>query len=59
MSILPTIRSVSVVQISAGFIQFNGPPAEFLDRFSPVDQGILMIVLAGIFGVAGWASYGW
>ena len=45
--------------VSAGFIQRNGPPAEFLDRFSPVDQGILMIVLAGIFGVAGWASYGW
>ena len=39
--------------VSAGFIQMNGPPAEFLDRFSPVDQGIIMIVLAGIFGVAG------
>jgi uncharacterized membrane protein len=39
--------------VSAGFIQMNGPPGEFLDRFSPVDQGIIMIVLAGIFGVAG------
>lgn len=39
--------------VCAGFIQMNGPPAEFLGRFSPVDQGIIMIVLAGIFGVAG------
>jgi hypothetical protein len=44
--------------VSAGFIQMNGPPAEFLDRFSPVDQGIIMIVLAGIFGVAGLGLYG-
>ena len=37
VSILPTIRSVSAVQISAGLIQFKARP-KFLDRFSPVDQ---------------------
>ena len=39
--------------LAAGFIQMNGPPAEFLDRFSPADQGIVMIVFACVIGVAG------
>lgn len=36
--------------IAAGVIQL---PAIFLDRFSPADQGIVMLVFAGIIGIAG------
>jgi hypothetical protein len=39
--------------LAAGIIQMNGPPAEFLDRFSSVDQGFVLIVAGGILGVAG------
>jgi uncharacterized membrane protein len=39
--------------LAAGIIQMNGPPADFLDRFSPVDQGFVMILAGGILGVAG------
>ena len=39
--------------LAAGIVQMNGPAAEFLDRFSPVDQGFLMILAGGILGVAG------
>lgn len=46
--------------LAAGFIQINGPPGEFLARFSPVDQGILMILAAGMLCIAGlsllWAG---
>jgi uncharacterized membrane protein len=41
------------ILLAAGIIQMNGPPAEFLDRFSPADQGFLMIMAGGILGVAG------
>jgi uncharacterized membrane protein len=39
--------------VTAGLIQMNGPPAEFLERFSPADQAIIMIVFGAILGVAG------
>jgi uncharacterized membrane protein len=36
-----------------GVIQMNGPPAEFLDHFSPSDQGLMMILLASLIVGAG------
>lgn len=36
--------------IAAGFIQM---PPVFLDRLSPADQGMVMLVIAGIIGIAG------
>lgn len=39
--------------LAAGIIQMNGPPAEFLDRFTVADQGFVMIMAGGILGIAG------
>jgi hypothetical protein len=39
--------------LMAGFIQINGPPAEFLDRFSPPDQGVFMILFASVLVASG------
>jgi uncharacterized membrane protein len=36
-----------------GFIQINGPAAEFLDRLSPPDQALLMILIATVFVACG------
>jgi len=45
--------------LMAGFIQINGPPAEFLDRLSPPDQGIVMLLCASVLVVSGLGSCGW
>ena len=37
-----------------GFIQMNGPPADFLNGFSPADQSLIMILLATVFAAGGW-----
>ena len=39
--------------MALGFIRLNGPPAEFLDQFSPADQGLIMVVFAGLLAVSG------
>jgi len=39
--------------ITLGFIHIGGPPAEFLDRFSPSDQGLLMILFATLLAGGG------
>jgi len=36
-----------------GFIRIGGPPAEFLDGFSPSDQGLVMILFAALLAVGG------
>jgi hypothetical protein len=36
-----------------GVIQINGPAAEFLDRLSPPDQALLMILIATVFVACG------
>lgn len=36
-----------------GFIQINGPPAQFLDGFSPSDQGLVMILFAALLAAGG------
>jgi uncharacterized membrane protein len=36
------------------FIQFNGPPPEFLDHLSASDQGFLMLLFASLFLACGW-----
>jgi uncharacterized membrane protein len=40
--------------VELGFIQMNGPPADFLDHFSPADQGLIMILFAGLLLVGGF-----
>jgi uncharacterized membrane protein len=40
--------------IEIGFIQINGPVAEFLDHLSSSDQGFLIILLAALFLASGW-----
>ncbi len=44
--------------LMAGFIQINGLPAEFLDRLSPPDQGLVMILCASPF-IAGGLGMLW
>jgi uncharacterized membrane protein len=39
--------------ITLGFIHIGGLPAEFLDRFSPSDQGLLMILFATLLAGGG------
>ena len=39
--------------LMAGFIQINGPPAEFLDRLTPPDQGLVMILCASLLVASG------
>jgi uncharacterized membrane protein len=39
--------------LTLGFIQLNGPPAQFLDQFSAPDRGLIMVVFAGLFAVSG------
>jgi hypothetical protein len=40
--------------IEIGFIQINGPVAEFLDHLSSSDQGFLIILFAALFLASGW-----
>jgi uncharacterized membrane protein len=44
--------------LTLGFIQMNGPLADFLEHFSVPDQGLLMILFAGVF-VAGGLGMLW
>jgi uncharacterized membrane protein len=37
-----------------GFIQFDGPVAEFLDHFSPSEQGLFMILIASLLVASGF-----
>ena len=37
----------------AGLIQVNGPVADFLDNFPAFDQGLLLLLFAGVFVVSG------
>jgi uncharacterized membrane protein len=37
-----------------GFIQFEGPVAEFLDHFSPSEQGLFMILIASLLVASGF-----
>jgi hypothetical protein len=39
--------------MALGFIRLNGPPAELLDQFSPPDQGLIIVVFAGLLAVNG------
>jgi uncharacterized membrane protein len=39
--------------MALGVIHIGGPPAEFLDHFSPADQGLIMVLFAGVFAVCG------
>jgi uncharacterized membrane protein len=39
--------------LMAGFIQINGPPAEFLDRLPPPDQGVVMLLCASVLVASG------
>jgi uncharacterized membrane protein len=39
--------------ITLGFIHIGGPPAEFLDSFSPSDQGLLRILFATLLAGGG------
>ena len=39
--------------IVLGIIRMDGPPAEFLDHFSPPDQGLFMILFASVFIASG------
>jgi uncharacterized membrane protein len=39
--------------VMLGFIRFDGPPAEFFEGFSPSDQGLIMILFAGLFAAGG------
>jgi uncharacterized membrane protein len=36
-----------------GFIQINGPPADFLDHLSASEQGLIMILFASVFVASG------
>jgi uncharacterized membrane protein len=36
-----------------GFIQIDGPPAEFLDHLSSLDQGLVMVLFASVFVASG------
>jgi uncharacterized membrane protein len=40
--------------VAAGFIQFDGPPAQFLDQFSPSEQGLFMILFASLLVAGGF-----
>jgi hypothetical protein len=40
--------------VVAGFIQFDGPVAEFLDHFSPSEQGLFMILAASLLVASGF-----
>jgi uncharacterized membrane protein len=40
--------------VVAGFIQFDGPVAEFLDHFSPSEQGLFMILFASLLVASGF-----
>jgi uncharacterized membrane protein len=39
--------------VEAGFIQMGGGVGEFLDRFSPSEQGLFMLLLAAVFLAVG------
>jgi uncharacterized membrane protein len=39
--------------IALGYIRIGGPVPEFLDHFSPSDQGLIMVLLASLFAVTG------
>ena len=39
--------------VTFGFIQMNGPVADFLDRLSPSEQGFSMILFASVFIASG------
>lgn len=39
--------------VAAGYVQMNGPVGEFLDQFSPSNQGLIIIVFAGLVAGAG------
>jgi uncharacterized membrane protein len=39
--------------MALGFIRLSGAPAEFLDQFSPPDQGLILVVFAGLLAVSG------
>jgi len=39
--------------VARGFIQINGPPGELFDRIAPSDQGLLLILLAGVLAASG------
>jgi uncharacterized membrane protein len=50
-TLLPTLWDRLV---ELGFIQINGPPAEFLEHLSSSDQGFLIILCASLFLASGW-----
>jgi uncharacterized membrane protein len=39
--------------VTLGVIQMSGPTAEFLDQFSPSDQGLILILVASVLAAAG------
>lgn len=39
--------------VTLGFIQMNGPVADFLDHFPAFDQGLLLLLFASVFVVSG------
>jgi hypothetical protein len=39
--------------VALGVIQINGPVADFLDRLSPPEQALVMILIATVFAAGG------
>jgi uncharacterized membrane protein len=39
--------------LTLGFIRLDGPPVQFLDQFSAPDQGLIMVLFAGLLAVSG------
>jgi hypothetical protein len=40
--------------VMLGFIQIDGPVADFLEHFPPFDQGLLLLLVASVFIASGW-----